>query len=196
MINCRKIRVSNKDVFRFALSLNSNIDLKGKLDVLVDFRSSDKYFNHRELARKYINIPMSDVGIKYRNDILADTNDLLYFYIEIVDTYRAAFKALIDLVNNNTSIGIGCYFGKDRTGIATYLIGRKYGVPWPLIESDYEESESEIMNNIDSLSYHWKKKGLSKDSYEKRMRCPGHVLVALETYICRIYGSVENYLSG
>ncbi|WP_165602909.1 tyrosine-protein phosphatase [Photorhabdus australis] len=166
-----------------------------KLDVLVDFRHSQEAIRNTTMAKCCINLPMTDVGSKYRNIRIPCINDLLEFYIEIVERYQPEFRQLNTIVRNNKLVGFGCYFGKDRTGIASYLLSKMYGLPWERIIYDYEQSGIELIKNIDYLSSHWKKRNITKQDYMNRLKTDGKAILQLDDYIIKKYGSVANYLT-
>ena len=137
---------------------------------------------------------MVGVGQKYRDTKMPGSDDLLEFYIEIVDVYRDGFRELASIVEKHSLVGFGCYFGKDRSGIASYLLGKKYGLPFNIILEDYGKSEAALLENIDCLSAHWEKRNISRQAYATRLRCRNQTILALDKYVTGKYGSVEAYL--
>lgn len=194
MINCRKLAFENVAYYRMALGYGELTKLPELLDVLVDFRGNDDALFETSIAKTCVNIPMVGVGQKYRNTKMPNHNDLLEFYIEIVDTYRDGFKQLAGIVEAGSLVGFGCYFGKDRSGIASYLLGKRFGLPFNKILEDYSKSEAALLENIDYLSSHWIKKNVSKQVYATRLKCRNQTILSLDDYINDKYVSVKKYL--
>jgi len=194
MINCRKIRCDSHAYYRMALGLSTPAGLAEKVDVLIDFRAPEDAVTQCDRAARCINIPMTGVGGRYRNTKLPTRADLLAFYIELVDAYRTGYAQLAQTVFSGALVAFGCYFGKDRTGIASYLLGACGGVPLEQIINDYCRSGPELERNIDAFPDHWSGKGLTKEEYVRRLSCSRETIPELHRYIVSSYGSVRDYL--
>lgn len=165
-----------------------------KIDILVDFRGHTTAEAIYPFAKKIIHMPMNTVGEAYRSSLNPTIDTLTDFYIEIVDNHRFEFIQLLKLISSSSSIGFGCYFGKDRTGVASYLISKKFNVTTENIILDYTRSEYELKKNIDLFSAHWLKRNISKKDYMKRLVCPAQVIYKLDHYLVQRYGGVHRYL--
>ncbi|WP_434526989.1 tyrosine-protein phosphatase [Photorhabdus asymbiotica] len=194
MINIRKLSFAGINYYRMALGYGDISFCPELLDVLVDFRNPQEAVRNTTIAKCCINLPMTDAGSKYRNIRIPCINDLLEFYIEIVERYQPEFRQLNTIVSSNKLVGFGCYFGKDRTGIASYFLSKMYGLPWEGIIYDYEQSGIELIKNIDYFSSHWEKRNITKQDYMNRLKTDGKAILQLDDYIIKKYGSVANYL--
>jgi hypothetical protein len=194
MLNCRRLELGQHICYRFSLAYSDIETMPEKLDVLIDFRSKDEALLKTTVAQECINIPMIGVGEKYRKTKIPSEGDLLDFYVEIVEIHRKGFQQLKDIIITHPKVGFGCYFGKDRSGIAAYLISVLFGKKWEKIIKDYELSTQELTRNIELFEAHWCRKGVSKEDYLKRLHCTGDTLLKLDQYIKRKFGSVEGYL--
>lgn len=194
MINCRKIECGDRAFYRMALGLTESVEIDEDLAVLVDFRSGADALSECRRATRCLNLPMTDVGERYRNTRLPTTEDLLGFYRELVDAYRDGFAQVARLAASQALIGFGCYFGKDRTGIASFLLGLRFGLPIERVVSDYCESGVQLRSNIDAMPDHWTKRGLSREQYADRLECRPETILGLHDYLRSRYGSVRDYL--
>lgn len=194
MINCRKISCGRHMFYRMALGLGDPADLGEDLEVLIDFRSPADAVRASTRAARCVNLPMTGVGETYRNTKMPTAEDLLAFYRELVDAYRDGYAELARIASTGALIGYGCYFGKDRTGIASYLLGRLFGTPLGSIVEDYCLSGIELRRNIASLPDHWTKRGLTREQYLDRLDCRPETIHGLHRYIHASYGSVRDYL--
>lgn len=194
MINCRRVEYGNISFFRTSLSYSSGATFPATLDVLVDFRGRITPEVLFPFAKKIVHMPMDNVGEAYRRSLIPTVDELIDFYIEIVDKHRNEFSQLLRIVYSSPMVGFGCYFGKDRTGIASYLLGKKFNATLDDIILDYTQSEYELIKNVDLFSAHWLKRNMSKESYIKRLACPTQAIKTLDHYLIQRYGSVDYYL--
>lgn len=194
MINCRKIDCGERAFYRMALGLGDPAGLGEDLAVLVDFRSPADALSGCERAARCINLPMTDVGEHYRNTRLPTAEHLLGFYRELVDKHRDGFAQVARLAASGELIGFGCYFGKDRTGIASCLLGLRYGLPIERVVEDYCESGVQLRRNISSMPDHWTKRGLTREEYANRLGCRPEIILGLHEYVRSRYESVRDYL--
>lgn len=194
MINCRKIECEGHVFYRMALGLGRPVELREPLEVLVDFRSQDDALSDCQGAARCLNLPMTGVGEHYRNTRLPTDEDLLGFYRELVDTYRDGFAEVARLVETRGVIGFGCYFGKDRTGIASFLLSLRYGLPIERAVDDYCESGTQLRRHIDGVPDHWTKRGLTREQYADRLQCRPETILGLHDHVRSRYGSVQDYL--
>ncbi|MHB9806391.1 tyrosine-protein phosphatase [Pantoea ananatis] len=180
--------------YRTSLSYSTGAQFPEVLDVLVDFRGLMTPNPLLPFANKIVHMPMDNVGQCYRRSFNPTVNELIDFYIEIVDEYRLEFSQLLKIVSSSPLVGFGCYFGKDRTGIASYLIGKKFNANINEIILDYTQSEFSLRENLDLFSAHWLKRNISKENYVKRLACPAQAIRTLDYYLIQRYGSINNYL--
>lgn len=194
MINCRKIDCGDRAFYRMALGLGGPVEIAENLAVLVDFRSPADALSDCERAARCVNLPMTGVGERYRNTRLPTAEDLLGFYRELLDTYRDGFAQVARLAAAEELIGFGCYFGKDRTGIAAFLLGLRFGLPIDRVVEDYCESGVQLRRSIDAMPDHWTKRGLTREAYADRLQCRPEIILGLHDYLRSRYGSVRDYL--
>lgn len=195
MINCRRVKFGGVSFYRTSLSYSSGTQFPVMLDVLVDFRGLTSPEPSFPFAKNIIHMPMDGVGATYRNSPNPAVDELIDFYIEIVDKYRLDFSKLLRIISSSPIVGFGCYFGKDRTGIASYLLGKKFNASIDEIILDYTQSEYELRKSIDLFSAHWLKRNISKEDYIQRLACPSQVIKNLDHYLVQRYGSINCYLN-
>ena len=141
-------KVSEEDV-EFLKSL--------RITDVVDFRSRDEFIHrpdHKLENVNYYNFPTFEHELK-KEDIVHDDGNLLWFmnkgdtgfnhllrtYKELVDTeegqeaYRNLFKVMMK--DDSRVVYFHCSQGKDRVGIAAYLIESALGVDLETIKEDY-----------------------------------------------------------
>ncbi|CAI0941841.1 tyrosine-protein phosphatase [Serratia quinivorans] len=194
MINCRRVKCGNVSFFRTSLSYSSGKAFPTTLDVLVDFRGRTAAEALFPFAKNIVHMPMDTVGESYRRSLNPTIGELVEFYIEIVDKHRVEFSKLFGIVASTPVVGFGCYFGKDRTGIASYLLARKFNATIDNIILDYTRSEYELRKNIDLFSAHWLKRNISKENYMRRLICPTQAIQSLDHYLAQRYGGIDYYL--
>lgn len=184
---------------------------------IVDFRSSSEFVNRPDYRFKgvtYHNFPLLFEDVKLRDSKNADSN-LLWFLGDSTDgeahmkkTYVEMtlypngieyFKKFFDLISTpNKKIYFHCSQGKDRAGLAAYLLEIALGVSQKEAEEDY------LATNI---AMEIKKSELKKQMSDDQKNSPGYqkafddVFTAKREYlnyvldsIIKKYGSVDYYL--
>ncbi|MEJ5064582.1 tyrosine-protein phosphatase [Erwinia sp. MYb375] len=160
----------------------------------MDFRGINEANVAFPFSRKIINIPMTTVGELYRRATDPAVSDLVEFYIEIIDAHRGDFSQLLQIVTSSPSVGFGCFFGKDRTGMASFLLCKKFNVSLDDIILDYRRSEYELKKSVDLFSAHWLKRGSSREHYLQRLCCPAAAIEQVDHYLTQQYGGIDHYL--
>ena len=117
-------------------------------------------------------------------------------YIRLLVLNRRRLSNLVHFIKEcPTPVGIGCFAGKDRTGVAAYVLARFFGTDLSAIALDYAASESRLKSNVDYFENNWLKKGITREQYRDRIHCPVSVIYALDAWVTSSYGGIHEYLS-
>lgn len=201
LINLRKLPVSERRLYRAGFYNSTNLhDFKiNDFDTIVDFRGDD--IDRSKLSEEchhdniiYTNLPMQNAGDLYRKIKYPKESDLLNFYYELISNHRKEYSLFVNIALCSQKLLYGCYFGKDRTGIASYLLMRYLSIENKITKIDYNASQQWLSTNIDVFEQNWIKKGVSKNAYIDRLRCNPVNIDAIEMYINNKYGSIDKYL--
>ena len=184
-----------------------------KLTDIVDFRSKDE-FAHRPDYRfdgvTYHNFTTFEHELK-KEHIDHDDGNLLWFmdegitgsghllktYAELVDTeegqeaYRNLFKVL--MLDDKRVVYFHCSQGKDRVGVAAYLIESALGVPLDIIKEDYLLSNIAMDKRKDHLVESVKNKPFYNDKYHKDLL---EVFSAKLEYLDEAISIIDNKYGG
>ena len=203
-------RVSNDDI----KTINSL-----KLTDIIDFRSDVEYLSrpdYKFMGVKYHNFPALSNNEELKKKYDYDDSNLLWFlgdstdgvkhmidtYMESmltkigIDAYKNFFKVLVS--DEHRVIYYHCSQGKDRAGIASFLLLTALGVSEEDAYKDYLDSNEAMKIKLKQLKAMLRNKPFYNKEYERAL---GEVFVAdrlyLETAVNEVkakYGSVENYL--
>ncbi|MBR0439717.1 MAG: tyrosine-protein phosphatase [Bacilli bacterium] len=184
---------------------------------IIDFRSKEEFLNHPEIQLEgvtYHNLPTFKEKKKSETDRMEDGN-LLWFidegndgynhlkrtYADLIDTkegqnaYRNFFKLLMQ---EDKVFYFHCSQGKDRAGIAAYLIESALGVSSIDIEQDYLLSNIAMEKRLDTLVEMVKDKPFYNPMYHQSLL---DVFSAKKEYLYEAidllnnkYGGVISYL--
>ena len=184
---------------------------------IIDFRSKEEFINHPEIQLEgvtYHNLPTFKEKKKSETDRMEDGN-LLWFidegndgynhlkrtYADLIDTkegqnaYRNFFKLLMQ---EDKVFYFHCSQGKDRAGLAAYLIESALGVSMIDIEQDYLLSNIAMEKRLDALVEMVKDKPFYNPMYHQSLL---DVFSAKKEYLYEAidllndkYGGVINYL--
>lgn len=172
---------------------------------IIDFRSerSQKKYPlllHPGIRRVYLPIPLMDA--EKLDEVTARTNfdrsDAIRYvqesYVEIVEKYKSQFKEMFNTltIEGNYPVLLSGSLGKDRVGIAAYLILYALGVPENVIMDDYL-----IFKNIDFDNMVKNAQSLPEPMQEAvtaMLNVDRAYLNFLIEYIKKTYGSMDNYL--
>ena len=191
-----------------------NLNLK----IVIDFRSEHEFI-HRSDKRiegvTYLNfpsLPKKELASKGSNsdsnlldlvdkekggfNMLKETYKNLFLTKEGIESYKNFFKVVTN--NNEGAVLWHCSQGKDRAGMASYLLGYALGVNESELINDYLYTNIAMEKTIARLTPVVLK--LSNDNYELLEPLKDvfsakieYLNAALET-IKDTYGSIENYL--
>ena len=185
---------------------------------IVDFRGSSEFENRPDYPFKGVtfhNFPMMKEDVKKKDSKTEDSN-LLWFLGDQTDgfkhmynlypellTHKIGIKALrkffeLLLSKNDGVFYFHCSQGKDRAGLAAYLLEVALGVPEEVCREDYfatnEAMEIRVKKYIEDLHC----EPFYNETYEKALR---DVFFAKAEYLDHAlevvkekYGSIENYL--
>lgn len=191
-----------------------------RLTDIVDFRSSVEYLSRPDyvfMGVKYHNFPAldesNDDNLKTKNDF--DDSNLLWFLGESVDgfghmhriypellltpkgieAYKNFFKVLL---NENRVVYFHCSQGKDRAGLASFLLEIALGVSLEDAKTDYLLTNEAMEDKIITYKQMLKDKPYYNVDYEQalidvfsaRIEYLNHAIEEVE----RHYGSVLSYI--
>lgn len=156
---------------------------------VIDFRSHNEFVNrpdYRLEGVEYINYPPFVDQISEEHKNLSDSNllwfvsedmtgndHMLQMYRELVGTdkgkkaYRDFFKLLMD--NPNGVFYFHCSQGKDRAGVASFLVETALGVDLEAAKEDYLRSNKAMKVRLEYLLNLVKDKPYFNERYEKSM---------------------------
>lgn len=177
-----------------------------KIKTIIDFRSdrtARKYplLLHPDIQKIRIPIELMD---SYKLDELINKQDfnrsdaIRYVqdsYAGIVDNYKKEFKEMFSVlaVESNYPVLLTESLGKDRVGVATYLILCAIGIPESVIIDDYMFSEknidvTKVVDNAQLLSESM------QEAVTAMLKVDRAYINFLVEHIKTTYGSVDNYL--
>lgn len=177
-----------------------------KIKTIIDFRSertARKYplLLHPDIQKFRIPIELMDA---YKLDELINKSnftrsDAIRYvqesYVGIVENYKKEFKEMFNIlsVEGNYPVLLTESLGKDRVGIATFLILYAIGVPEGVIVDDYLISEKNIeaaklVSNAQLLSESM------QEAVTAMLKVDKAYINYLIEHIKIVYGSVDNYL--
>ena len=202
-------RVSTKDID----TINSL-----HLTDIVDFRGEDEFEqrpDYRFEGVTYHNIPSMKSDVK-REDSKTEDSNLLWFLGDNTDGFAHMYNLYPELLTQNIGINAlrkffellvskdngvfyyHCSQGKDRAGLASYLLEIALGVSETDAREDYLITNEAMRVKIKNLKFMLKDEPFYNETYEKALE---EVFSAKEEYLDHAleavkekYGSLENYL--
>ena len=188
-----------------------------KLTDIVDFRGKEEFENRPDYVLKgvtYHNFPVIQEKVN-KEDLHNEDGNLLWFikdnrpghdhmmevYQETVTTprgieaYKNFFKVLLE---DNRVTYFHCSQGKDRAGIAAFLIEMALGVDLEVAKEDYLRSNLAMEHRVEMLIEQVKNKPFYDEKYKKSMydvfSAKIEYLEATIAIINEKYGSILDYL--
>lgn len=197
----------------YKMSQEDEIILKSlHITDIIDFRSKEEFLNHPEILLEgvtYHNLPTFKEKKKSETDRMEDGN-LLWFidegndgynhlkrtYADLIDTkegqnaYRSFFKLLMQ---EDKVFYFHCSQGKDRAGVAAYLIESALGVSNIDIEQDYLLSNIAMEKRLDTLVEMVKDKPFYNPMYHQSLL---DVFSAKKEYLYEAIDLINNKYGG
>lgn len=170
--------------YYFDLRSDEEVKKYGKPNRLIDQNIQWKSFS------------IGGFGRTVRENLEPDSRDYALFYLEILEEGAGRIKELFNFILEEDCFPFiyGCFAGKDRTGVISYLILHIIGASREEIFQDYQASTQHLMKKIDFFQSKWKKKGITKEKYQKRLQAEQETVILLEEMVQEKYGSIFNYL--
>lgn len=173
------------------LGIDCNIDLRSCQEI--EKKYPDKiikngvYWKHFPLKTKNEII----------NKIFPDFKDYSYYYCDLLERNKDIIVSLFYFIATSEfkRIIVSCYAGKDRTGIIIFLIMIVLGVDKELIIEDFVLSKKFLAKDIEYFKENWKKRGINKEEYLKRINPDHKTLREVINYLNSNYGSSILYLN-
>lgn len=199
---------------------NKDIEIINSLHLtdIIDFRGEEEFANrpdYRFDGVTYHNIPSMKADVKKEDSRNEDSN-LLWFLGENTDGFAHMYNLYPELLTHDIGIGAlkkffellvskpngvfyyHCSQGKDRAGLASYLLEIALGVSESDAREDYLLTNEAMEIKIKNLKEMVKNEPFYNETYEKALE---EVFSAKEEYLDHalemvkaIYGSIENYL--
>ena len=139
--------------------------------------------------------PLQDYEEVFKQVDFPTSDDYYHYYRQMIESNSATIASVMKYIAyaNCEAFILSCHLGKDRTGVITLLILGIIGVDKTLIMNDYQISEFELLDRLDSLKSHWEKRGFTKDQYKQRFLMGTPALQKLYDYIEKKYGSFREF---
>lgn len=201
-INTRKLPIKGFNVWRCGLhrtAIHLDRNNTWPVEIVLDFRGSDIERSGlvNILSKQRINfewIPIQEKHSNYRALETTSYQDLFGFYKDLLLNNKHEYRYITNTVLKGMPIAYGCYAGKDRTGLLSYLVMSLLEIPFEVILKDYAQSEKHIRNEIDVFETNWLKRNISREEYKNRIISPPETLIALDKWIQAEFGNVKGYL--
>lgn len=176
------------------------------IKTIIDFRTLNTASVYPILVHPNINkvtIPIVQMDSKAFNDMMSDKNltqsdavrKVQDSYITILESYKEEFSKMFSVLLDyeNYPVLISGSLGKDRVGLASFLILSAIGVPQNVIVSDYLLSQESI--NVQSIVPDVQSK---PEYYQEAVTAlfsvrPSYINYTID-YLNQKYGSVDNYI--
>lgn len=185
---------------------------------IIDFRGEDEFVSrpdYRFIGVTYHNIPSMKADVKKEDSKTEDSN-LLWFLGDNTDGFAHMYNLYPQLLTHDIGINAlkkffellvsksdgvfyyHCSQGKDRAGLASYLLEIALGVSETDAREDYLLTNEAMEIKIKNLKSMLKNEPFYNETYEKALE---EVFSAKEEYLDHaletvkaIYGSIEKYL--
>lgn len=176
------------------------------IKTIIDFRTENTASKYPILVHPNINIvpiPIVQMDSKALDDMMSDKNltqtdairKIQDSYITIIENYKKEFSKMFEVLLNydNYPVLISGSLGKDRLGLASFLILSAVGIPQNVIVDDYLLSQESI--NVQSIVPNVQSK---PEYYQEAVTAlfsvrPSYINYTID-YLNQKYGSVDNYL--
>jgi protein-tyrosine phosphatase len=125
-------------------------------------------------------------------------DDYVTYYTTMVEAARPGFAAAVLAVDTcgHAPLVFGCHAGKDRTGILAALLMDREHAPVELIAIDYARSGPLLASAIDQFREKWERRGMTRESYARRMHTPAEVMIRFLDAMHHRYGGLSRYVLG
>ena len=186
---------------------------------IIDFRGNDEFIIRPDYPFVGVNMhnyPMMVEDVSKKNSLNEDSN-LLWFLKDHTDGFNHMYKVYGDFVSSkignsalrkffrviqNNPTGVfyfHCSQGKDRAGIAAYLLEIALGVSKEDARADYMRSNEAMVGRVERYIEELKDKSFFNEDYKKSLfdvfstkhEYLNHALEVIDEK----YGNIENYLT-
>lgn len=140
--------------------------------------------------------PIQDEDHYFRTKPFPNFYDYFDSYIGLLQNNEQQLKKIFIFLSENYDARcvIGCFAGKDRTGLVAILFMMLLGFTTEDIIHDYVESGRYLTQNIDYFEESWIKKGWTKEHYIHRLTPNSKTALLVIEYITEKYGNIDGYL--
>lgn len=178
-----------------------------QIDLFIDFRGQpEKPSKERErfdqrFNRQSLPIDLGDFFSPERVRALREyelkSADSLFLelYEEFPRRYRATYQKLFQQLAKGGRIAFHCSAGKDRTGMASYLLLSALGVHYDDIVANYLESNLYVDQLVELFAPEIERSGISRERYREMQLVKPEYLEASRKAIIASYGSMEHFLT-
>lgn len=142
-------------------------------------------------------LPVAELKARKSSDPIIDPYQAMVFDPHSQLAFKCLFADLLANDQPKKSLLFHCAAGKDRTGVASYLILSALGVDYQIIRQDYLLTNI-IYSSGDRNELRHKLENQNAEAFINRMNASfsvlGQELDQIQTQIIERYGSVNNYL--
>lgn len=117
-------------------------------------------------------------------------------YMATLDHNGAQFAELMGHLADAREEGyvVGCYAGKDRTGLGIALLFALVGATREAIMQDFLLSDVYLRRDAAHFRASWEKRGMTPEQYLDRIAPREHALAVSLEHLSSVYGGVEAFL--
>lgn len=175
------------------IGIQTYIDFRNKREQKYEFLSNQ--LAHHNI--KYLNYEISDYEGNLKLNPTPAVLDYIDYYERILRQGKNAFRSFLTFMakNGNKNVVFACYSGKDRTGIAAILLLHVLNVSKVTIKNDFFATNDELTRSIFAFQKNWTKRGLTADTYLKRIQIQEAAFDLLLERFQTIYGGIDQYIS-
>lgn len=172
------------------------------VNTLIDFRSKEEIacsklvFGIQNSPINYLHLPIEGYEGEFKQLLSPTIYDYTTYYLRIMMTGVESFRAFLNyLLQNDGGVLFGCYAGKDRTGIAAFLLHHLLGSTDEIISSDFLETNPQIMLYGHLFEQNWLKRGITQEEYFDRIKLDDSFYYFLNTAVVERFGSFKHYIT-
>jgi len=208
LVNFRMLPFLNR-VFRcstFNLFEESSLEFltsKLNVEIVIDFRNESEFDSYllNRLFEKY-ELNYEQLGIHgYEGELkelkYPSSSDYSLYYLRILQHGIESFAKFLKIlsISKEKSVVICCHMGKDRTGLAVYLLMSLLNYSESEIQREFLLSNVHLEKDICCFRGSWEKRNMNEKSYLKRILVQPNTLNLLSEKIEIEFGGVRKYIS-
>jgi len=172
--------------------IKTYIDLRSDKEIKLDGRP----INLIKVGINWVHLPIQGYHSYFDTIKLPSINDYVNYYKAILIASKKMTRNFVEYVINSSEklpLIFGCSAGKDRTGVLSAILLLVMGEEYKSIVQDYALTSKYLLPRIDEFEDIWKKKGLSKVDYMKRIDTKRETMQIFLQFLLKEFGTIENY---